>query len=323
MGSYTQLSDSEVERIARAFGIGNVASWEAIARGCVNSNFAVSAAGTRYFLRINEGKDEADVRYESELVEALADVGVPTPAPLRARGGEPFVLDAGRFVSLFPWIEGVHREPEEVSVADAGAVGAALAGLHVAGASLSERFRRASRYRFEDVVARFESFRGSDDPELVPAIRAIEEEIAWQESGRAARESVACGVIHGDLFTDNVFFRDGALVALIDFEQASSGSLAYDLAVCVDAWCFREDFDPALVGALVAGYGAVRPLAGGEIDALYAETRAAALRFTVTRVTDAYLRPTGIPGKDFRRFHRRLLRLRETGAARFREWTGV
>lgn len=322
VATHTQLSTQEVERIAHAFGLEAVRQWRSIPGGCVNSNFAVSTASGRYFLRVNEGKEEADVRYESELVEALAGAGVPTPAPLRSCDGQPFVLHRDRYVSLFPWVDGNHRALTEVSPADAAAVGAALAHMHLAGEPLADRFRRPGDYTFADIVARFEEFRGSEDAALVPAVCAIAGEIEWLEAREPIRERATRGVIHGDLFTDNVFFAGSELVALIDFEQASSGSFAYDLAVCIDAWCFRQEFVPDLVAALVAGYGAVRPLEERDLDALYVEARAAAVRFTVTRVTDAYLRPIGIPGKDFRRFLQRLQSLREAGADRFREWVG-
>ncbi len=323
MAYHTQLGDSDLAIVAAAFDLGAVRDWRVIAGGCVNSNFGISTAAGRFFLRINEGKGEADVRYESELVEALAAAGVPTPAPLRTHDGRAFAEYAGKLVSVFPWIDGVHRELAQVSVADAAAVGRALALLHEAGAPLAARFRRESRYRFDEIVARFATFDSRADPELAPAIRAIAEEISWLEAQRDVRERATHGLIHGDLFADNVFFRGDELVALIDFEQASSGSLAYDLAVCIDAWCFREDFAPALVRALVAGYREVRPLTAADCEALYPETRTAATRFTVTRVTDVYLGQAKIPGKDFRRFLQRLERLREIGPERFGEWAAL
>lgn len=323
MASHTQLGDSDLSMIAAAFDLGVVRDWSLIVGGCVNSNFAISTPEGRFFLRVNEGKGEEDVRYESELVEALSAAGVPTPAPLPARDGRPFTRYAGRYMSVFPWIDGAHRDLDQVSAADAASVGRALALLHSAGLPLAARFRRASRYRFEEIVARFATFDSREDAALAPAIRAIAEEISWLEARSDVRERATHGVIHGDLFADNVFFRGHELVALIDFEQASSGSLAYDLAVCVDAWCFREDFVPELVGALVSGYREVRPLPAADRDALYIEARAAAMRFTVTRVTDAYLRSAGIPGKDFRRFLQRLERLRKAGSEQFADWAGV
>jgi len=103
---------------------------------------------------------------------------------------------------------------------------------------------------------------------------------------------------------------------LLDFEQASTGALVYDLAVCINAWCFVDDFDPALIEALVAGYQQVRPLDPGERALLPVEARAAAMRFTVTRITDVYLPGVDLPGKDFRRYLRRLERLRAGALAR-------
>src|SRR5262249_31525665 len=135
------------------------------------------------------------------------------------------------------------------------------------------------------------------------------------------RGAAARGIIHGDLFRDNVLWDGPRLVAILDFEQASGGSFAYDLAVCLNDWCWRPGPDRAgpeepqrggprevngvnrvLVGALLAGYQRRRPLPDADRAALPVEMRAAAARFTITRITDVYLARVDNPEKDFRAF---------------------
>ena len=131
----------------------------------------------------------------------------------------------------------------------------------------------------------------------------------------AEREQAPGGVIHGDLFRDNVLFDGGHLVALLDFEQASRGTWVYDLAVCLNAWCFDDGGDgnrprvelvPARARALLGGYQERRALVAAERGLLAVEARAAAARFTITRITDVYLPGVDLPGKDFRRYLCRL-----------------
>jgi Ser/Thr protein kinase RdoA (MazF antagonist) len=110
------------------------------------------------------------------------------------------------------------------------------------------------------------------------------------------------GIIHGDLFRDNVLWQDGRLVAILDFEQASGGSLAYDLAVCINDWCWDGAPRLDLVRALLQGYETRRALADADRVALPIEVRAAAMRFTITRITDVYLARVHNPEKDFRAF---------------------
>ncbi len=314
MARFTQLDDAEVRALAAAFGVGPLTGWREVVAGTINSNFEVSTAVGRFFLRINEGKAEADVAYEAELVTALAARGVATPLPLRAAAdGRPFVAFGKRFASLFPWVDGVHRELGQVGAADCTAVGEALARLHLAGLELGPAHHRDGIYTFAAICERFAGLRDSGDPELARAIAVISDEIAWLEARADERAAAPRGIIHGDLFRDNVLFTPSGAASLIDFEQASTGALVYDLAVCVNAWCFADAFDDVLITALVDGYDDVRPLGPAERALLHVEARAAAMRFTITRITDVYLPKVDLPGKDFRRYLARLEQLRARG----------
>lgn len=312
VGRFTKLGRSDIDAVCAAFGVGPVADFEEIAAGTINSNYAVRTDTGLLFLRVNEGKAERDVVYEAELVEELSARGVSTPAPHRAIDGRPFAILRDRYVSLFDWVDGDHRSAEDVSALDARAVGRALATLHAAGADLTERFDRSGIYTFADIVQRLVSIRGTDDPELSDAISILSDEAEWLAAQRDVRLAAPRGIIHGDLFRDNVLFCGDTLTGLIDFEQASIGSLAYDLAVCINAWCYTYRFNDELSAALVSGYSEIRELTAQDRAALPVELRAAAMRFTVTRITDVYLPGVSLPGKDFRRFLARLTELRGT-----------
>jgi homoserine kinase type II len=309
VGLFTPLGDAELGELAAAFSLGAVRSFRAIAAGTINSNFAVETERGRFFIRVNEGKSEADVAWEARLVEALAAGGLPTPPPLHAAGDLPYArLPAGgaaKLVSVFPWRDGRHLAPAEVTAAHAGALGEALAALHEIGGALPAAWRRTSIYDHDHLVARYRSFASSDDPELLRAIAVIGEELALAEAAAPVRRAATSGIIHGDLFRDNVLWEGERLTAVLDFEQASGGSFAYDLAVCVNDWCWdpeRRAPREELAGALLAGYQRRRPLPDADRAALPVELRAAAARFTITRITDVYLARVDNPDKDFRAF---------------------
>ena len=318
MGTFTKLSDQDMHSIGKMFSLGTVSSWKPIVAGTINSNFVVHTDKGQFFVRINEGKGEEDVRYESDLVVALAQKGVPAPLPIAA-GKQRYALYQEHWVSVFPWLEGWHVDPERITVRDVRMLGEALARLHVAGESLVSQFSRAGIYTVTDLKRRFASFASSQDVILRDAIVAIAEEFDWLEKHAETRAAVHPTIIHGDLFMDNVLFHKDGLLALIDFEQASTGSAGYDLAVCINAWCFGNAFKPHLVQAMVAGYQSCRPLTVQEQAALYIEARLAAMRFTVTRITDIYLAKIQ-SAKDFRRYLKRLLELRSLGKERFNQW---
>jgi homoserine kinase type II len=305
MGTFTRLDDDDVSQIAAGFGLGPVAGWRAIAAGTINSNFEVEAGGGRWFVRVNEGKAEADVAWEAGLCADLAAAGLPVPVPRPGPDRAGYLRHRGLLISAFSWLDGHHRAAADVTTGDAGAVGAFLARLHLAGRAFAGE-RKGGIYTPAHVRARFEAFRGSSDPALAVAIERLAAELAWLDAHAAARAAAPRGVIHGDLFRDNVLWAGADLVAVLDFEQASWGSWVYDLAVTVNDWCWDGGPRPDLATALIAGYQDVRPLDPAEARALPIELRGAAARFTVTRITDVYL--PGIPGpdKDFRDYLARL-----------------
>jgi homoserine kinase type II len=311
--TFSTLSRRDVEAACEEFGVGELRDFAAIAAGTINSNHRVDAARGRYFLRVNEGKVEADVAYEAELVGELASAGVPTPRLQAARDGRHYAIVGDRLLSMFAWVDGDHRAAGQVTSSDAAQVGGALARLHAAGAPIADRYPRDGIYTFDHIVRRLESFRDSSDPALAPAIAALTEEATWLSARADTRAAAPRGVIHGDLFRDNVMFDGPRLVALIDFEQASIGSFVYDLSVCINDWCYAGALDLGLAAEMVQGYRAVRPLAPAEIAALWIELRAAAMRFTVTRITDVYLPGVSRAGKDFREYLDRLARWRALG----------
>ncbi len=315
VGVFTHLGDAELADLADRFGLGSVRASTPIAAGTINSNYALETDTGRWFVRVNEGKSEVDVGWEARLVDALAAAGVTTPPPVHASDGRPYagLTDVrGKWVSVFPWRAGVHLAPHEVTAASAGAFGGALAALHRAGLALPSAWRRGSIYDHDHLVGRYARFEQSLDPSLARAIDVLGEELAIVGDAADVRGRATFGIIHGDLFRDNVLWADGQLAALLDFEQASGGSLAYDLAVSINDWCWAPSADgPAtappgprldLVAALLQGYGAVRPLSPGDRAALPLEIRAAAMRFTITRITDVYLARVENPDKDFRAF---------------------
>lgn len=315
MGTFRTLSADDVRDVLRAFGRGGYRAHAAIAAGTINTNVAVDTDAGRLFLRVNEGKAEDDVRREAAIVAHVAARGVPTPAPLQTADGAPFVrLGTGAaLVSLFPWLPGRVLRRDALAPAHAAAAGRALARLHRAGADFPDR--RPGRYEPDEIRRRLAAIEGAaaGDPALAEACAALRPELDALE--RERRADLPVGLIHGDLFLDNVLFTDdGALSALLDFEQASWGRLAYDVAVTLLAFAFgRDDFRADVAGAFLGGYAAERALTAAERDGFAAELRFAACRFTITRITDVYLRraPGAPAGKDFRRYLLRLRRVRE------------
>lgn len=304
MALFTRLGAAELAGIADAFELGTLYRVQPILAGTINTNFMIETERGPWFLRVNEGKSLADVAWEAQLVTALAAGGVVTPPPAVARDGRPYALLRGtdKWVSVFPWRVGRHLGSDEITVEVAAEFGAALAGLHRVGLELPAQWRRPSIYDHAHLAARHAQFATSSDPALARAIEVLREELAAAAAATEVRDRATHGIIHGDLFRDNVLWHAGRIAAILDFEQASGGSFAYDLAACINDWCWNGGPRIDVAAALLAGYQRVRPLTDADREALAIEVRAAAARFTITRITDVYLARVDNPDKDFRAF---------------------
>lgn len=318
MAQFRSLDAADVTQILGAFGVSSdqYAGHQPIAAGTINTNLRVETRAGPRFLRVNEGKSPDDVAREAAIVSHVAALGVPTPVPYQAVSGEPYARWRGEIVSLFPWLTGQTLVRAAVSPDHARQAGRALALMHQAGATFPDH--RPSRYEPAEIDRRVETIArdAGSDPLAGDALALLRPELS--DLRRARRADLPAGLIHGDLFIDNVLFSADRLVALLDFEQASWGAFAYDLAVTVMAWGFgRDDFRADVVRALFQGYVGERPLTVDECAAFADELRFVACRFAVTRITDVYLKrgAGAAPGKDFRRYLQRLERVHQHLAA--------
>ena len=320
MAVLTPMTDEEAAALLAGYGLAAPGAVEGIAGGSVNSNFALVGEGGRLFLRVYEERDAAGATRETAMLERLAKAGVPTPAPLARLDGTLVSTVRGKPAALFPWRDGTIRCQKAVSIEDARLVGEALARVHAAGDGETPE---AGRFEVADLRARLDRVAadarfGAMAPELRVAL----------DRAHAARDpGLPRGLVHGDLFRDNVLWsKDGRIAALLDFESACAGAFAYDLMVTVLSWCVGDDLDARLATAMREGYERVRLLEARERDALAAEGCFAALRFTITRITDYAMR-TGAAGprvvKDWRRFRMRYERLAALGAEGVRAALGA
>ena len=319
MALLTPLSDDEAKTIGAAYGLA-VLGARPILAGSVNSNVELRLeGGGRAFLRIFEEQTATTAKGEARLLDHLAARGVPTPCPLRLKDdAEGFIGEhAGKPVAVFPWIEGESLCQATVTEGAARRVGEALARVHTAGASFEGA--PGSRFGPEHLAPRIEKLRSMSLPH---ELSRVVEDLGRKLDGFAGRrpEGPGSGLSHGDLFRDNVLWKGGEIAALLDFESASLESWAFDLMVTLLAWCFGDGLDRALCRAMVQGYESVRPLPHG----LYEEGRFAALRFSITRITDFELRPRGSGVfKDYRRFLARDAALEALGPAGLTTFLGV
>ena len=290
MAVYTEVDDEELEAFLGEYDIGRLVACKGIAEGVENSNFLLQTDREMFFLTIYEKRvDPADLPFFLGLMEHLAGRGILCPTPVRGSDGGAVRQLAGKPAAVITYLKGIwHRRPQPVHCAS---VGAALAEMHKAGADFD--------------LKRTNALAHSGWRQLVDASLARADEVQAGLADDLAREydelsgawptDLPAGVIHADLFPDNVLFMGEALSGLIDFYFACNDQFAYDVGICLNAWCFERngEFNITKARRMLQAYRAVRSFGDDELAAIPILARGAAFRFLLTRLYDWLNHPEG------------------------------
>ena len=283
MAVYTAVAAEPLAEFLAGYDIGAATRLAGIAQGIENSNYELDTLRGRFVLTLYERRVRAaDLPFYLGLMRHLAGKGVPCPMPIARRDGALWGELCGKPAAIVTFLDG--DWPRAPTAEHCRAVGAALAQMHLAGQDFP--LARPNDLSLAGWHQLFAATRDRADA-VAPGLAA---EIGRQLATLTDRwpRDLPSGAIHADLFPDNVFFQGGRLSGVIDFYFACTDAWAYDLAVCVTAWCFPvpDRYDRRLAAALQDGYMAVRPLDAAEREALPLLLRGAALRFLLTRLYD-------------------------------------
>ncbi len=283
MAVYTEVSDDELLAFLAGYDIGPLLSCKGIAEGVENSNFLLHTGAGFFILTLYEKRvAPRDLPFFLGLMDHLSERGLTCPRPVHDLGGDALGKLAGRPAVIVTFLDGLSvRRPEAKHCA---MVGEALAKLHHAAQGFE--IKRPNALSIDAWPALFRSAEMRADGVLPGLAVTIAQELSYLQQNWP--ENLPSGVIHADMFPDNVFFLAGELSGLIDFYFACNDFLAYDLAICLNAWCFEQDasFNITKGMAMLAGYQRIRTLNPLEIAALPVLARGAALRFLLTRLVD-------------------------------------
>ncbi|MBM3512829.1 MAG: homoserine kinase [Alphaproteobacteria bacterium] len=306
MAVYTEVSDEDLNDFIANYDLGDVVSCKGIAEGVENSNYLLQTTKGSYILTLYERRVKpADLPFFLALTEHLAQRGVKCPLPIHGRDGATLRTLCGRPAAVISFLSGLW--PRKVAPRHCAELGKALAGLHLAGRDFKQR--RANDLSV-DGWRRLHGQIAAADAEKIQS--GLHELIGAEIDDLAAQwpKALPEGVIHADLFPDNVFFMGETCSGLIDFYFACTDFLAYDIAVCLNAWCFEPNgaFNATKGQKLLGAYQAARPLAADEKVALPLLARGAAMRFLLTRLYDWVNTPAGalVKPKDPREYLKKL-----------------
>jgi homoserine kinase type II len=280
MAVYTEVSDQELEAFLADYDIGDPVSFKGIAEGVENTNYVLTTDRGQYMVTLYEKRvDPRDLPFFLGLMDHLAERGINCPRPIHARDGNALRTLVDKPAAVTSFLQGMW--PRRMTVQHCGPVGEALAGLHLAGRDFA--LKRPNALSVAGWRPVFEGSRRHIDPALDCELAA---ELDFFEANWP--KELPSGVIHADMFNDNVFFLHERLSGIIDFYFACNDFLAYDVAICLNAWCFEPDnaFNVTKARALLQAYDRVRLLSEDERRALPILARGSALRFMLTRLYD-------------------------------------
>jgi homoserine kinase type II len=291
MAVYTDVAADELAEFLSGYDIGELLSYKGIAEGVENSNFLLHTTSGYFILTLYEKRvAKSDLPFFLALMAHLAVHGITCPQPVKNRRGEALAMLAGRPAAIITFLEGIW--PRKPNAAHCAGVGQVLAKMHLAGRDFS--MSRTNALSVSGWRPLFDAAASRAD-ELQHGLRDfISAELDALESG-IWPEHLPKGVIHADLFPDNVFFLGEKLSGVIDFTFACNDILAYDIAITLNAWCFETDhsFNVTKARAFLNAYGRERKLSDAEQDALPLLARGAALRILLTRLVDWFNVPPG------------------------------
>ena len=290
MAVYTEVSDEELIDFVDAYDIGEVVSFKGIAEGVENSNYLLQTTAGTYILTLYEKRvRKSDLPYFLGFMEHLAAQGIDCPTPLHGNDGTTLRTLCGRPAAIITFLKGMW--PRRIQPQHCASLGTALAQLHMAGASFN--MYRKNDLSIKDWRPLYDSCvdRAHEIAESLP--RIVSTEIEFLEANWP--RGLPSGVCHADLFPDNVFFIGDKLSGMIDFYFACNDFFAYDLGICMNAWCFERDgsFNVTKAQLMLSNYRKVRDFSDHELQALPLLARGSAVRFLLTRLYDWLNHPEG------------------------------
>lgn len=286
MSVFTTLTLPEVQDFLQDFSIGEVTELKGIAAGITNTNYFVITETSRYVLTIFEANTIDELPYFVDLMAHLAEHNIPCPEPIADKHGVALQEIEGKPALLVSCLQG--RDVSEPDAAQCAQVGRMLAHMHLAGDAFGQQSnnQRDAAWR-SNTAAQVMGKVSADERVLLQQVLAFQDNLDL--------DSLPRGVIHGDLFRDNVLFDGAALGGFIDFYYACHDVLAYDAAIAVNDWCLTESggFDEPRLNAFMQSYTEVRPFNEGEKQAWQGLLCIAALRFWLSRLYDFHFPAEG------------------------------
>ena len=286
MSVFTSVSESEMQSVLKHFDIGTLISLEGIAQGVTNTNYFVTTTQDRFVLTIFEVLTQQELPFYLNLMKHLSHHGVAAPEPIAQKNGELSLLIHGKAACLISCLSG--KDVGNPNLNQCYNAGVMLAKMHLATRNFTMKMDNP----------RFKHWWQKQAQKLYPLMQVEDAKLLAETIDYLDKHPdthMPSGVIHADLFKDNVLINGDKVTGFIDFYYACNGSFIYDIAITVNDWAHEQGtlFDEKKIDRFISGYESVRPLQTQEHTYLNTARQAACVRFWVSRMLDYYFPAEG------------------------------
>ncbi len=286
MAVYTHISREELDLFTDHYSIENILEFSGIKGGTSNSNYLLKTLEKNYILTIFEERTNQDnLQFFFDLMNHLNKNSVKCPEVIQDKKGNYSNSIQNKKAVITSFLKG--RSIDQIKPIHCASLGSTIARMHKESARLE--MTRENELGFVNLNSLIQALKNFDDKIDAQVIDLINEEYAFL-SGNLGH-GLPSGIIHADLFPDNIFFDGNEVTGIIDFYFACTDYYAYEIAICLNAWCFEpnnNEFNPTKAKHLLGSYNQLREFSEEEKKALPLLTRASSLRYLLTRLIDYY-----------------------------------
>ena len=288
MAVYSPINESELLSLLDKYGIGSLIKFEGILEGIENTNYKITTSQNNYILTIFEKRvSSKDIPFFINLKKHLASKKFLCPEPINDKQGKNINKLKDKSCILVSFLNG--KKVIDITETHCQQVGEVLASLHLQTKDFNEKRLNSMSYtQWENIFLKCKNQSNQNFTHMLPI---IEEELSYLKNNWP--NDLPNGIVHADVFQDNVFFQKNIFSGLIDFYFSCNDFLAYDIALTINAWCFDEQnvFNKNRYQALIKGYESQRQLTTEEKKFFSILLRGASIRILITRLHDQFFQP--------------------------------
>ena len=286
MAVYTQISIDELNVFLSNYNIDNINEFSGIKGGTSNSNYLLTADNKKFILTIFEERtNQENLPFYFDLMNHLNAHDIKCPEVIKDKQGNFSNSIKQKHAVITSFLTG--SSLEKIKPIHCSNLGLTIAKMHNASEKLN--IKRENELGFDKlgiIIEKLKTYKKHIDDEK---LKFIEDEFLFLS--REISKDLPSGIIHADLFPDNIFFEENNLTGIIDFYFSCNDFYAYEIAICLNAWCFEDsnnEFNPTKAKYLLGSYNQERKFSNEEVEALPLLARASALRYLLTRLLDFY-----------------------------------